>query len=49
MIFGSYYLPKDQWPEVYGIEGNPVPEGYVNQLVYPLSNSDEEAPSDSPS
>ena len=45
MIFGSYYLPKDEWPKVYGIEGNPVPEGYVNQLLYPLSKSEEDSSS----
>lgn len=37
MVFGTYYLPKDEWPKVYGIEGNPVPEGYVRQLVYPVT------------
>ena len=36
-IFGTYYLPKDVWPERYGIEGNPVPSGYHNQLVYPFT------------
>jgi len=36
LIFGSYYLPKDKWPAEYGIAGNPVPEGYLRQLVYPL-------------
>lgn len=35
-LFGTFHLPGDEWPESYGIEGNPVPEGYVKQLVYPL-------------
>jgi lathosterol oxidase len=35
-IFGTYHLPQDEWPEEYGLKGNPVPEGYLSQLVYPL-------------
>lgn len=37
-IFGTYYLPKDVWPERYGIEGSPVPDGYLRQLVHPFVN-----------
>jgi lathosterol oxidase len=36
-LFGTYHLPGDEWPESYGIQGRPVPEGYVKQLVYPLA------------
>jgi lathosterol oxidase len=36
-LFGTYHLPRDEWPERYGIEGSPVPDGYVRQLVYPLA------------
>ena len=35
-LFDTYYLPKDVWPERYGIEGNPVPSGYLKQLVHPF-------------
>ena len=35
-LFGTYYLPKDQWPSGYGIEGHPVPRGYWAQLLYPF-------------
>lgn len=35
-LFGTHYLPKDRWPAVYGIAGNPVPEGYTRQLIFPL-------------
>jgi sterol desaturase/sphingolipid hydroxylase (fatty acid hydroxylase superfamily) len=34
--FGSYHLPEKAWPPSYGIAGNPVPEGYVKQLVLPF-------------
>jgi sterol desaturase/sphingolipid hydroxylase (fatty acid hydroxylase superfamily) len=35
-LFGTLYLPKDEWPERYGIEGRPVPEGWGKQLLWPL-------------
>lgn len=35
-LFGTYYLPKDRWPEGYGIEGNPVPDGWLRQLTHPF-------------
>jgi len=36
-IFGTYFLPKDRWPESYGISGHPVPKGYLAQFKYPFS------------
>jgi len=36
-LFGTYYLPKDVWPERYGIEGDPVPDGYLAQLLHPFT------------
>lgn len=35
-LFGSVHLPARAWPVAYGIAGDPVPEGYLRQLVYPL-------------
>jgi lathosterol oxidase len=35
-LFGTLFLPGDRWPKTYGIEGNPVPESFSKQLVYPL-------------
>ena len=35
-LFGTYHLPKDQWPTGYGIEGHPVPLGYWEQFKYPF-------------
>ena len=35
-LFGTAYLPAGRWPEAYGIDGHPVPEGYWRQLVWPL-------------
>jgi hypothetical protein len=35
-LFGTYYMPKNQWPSGYGIGGHPVPNGYWKQLLYPF-------------
>jgi len=40
-LFGTAYLPRGLWPDRYGIAGDPVPEGYLDQLVYPLRGATE--------
>jgi sterol desaturase/sphingolipid hydroxylase (fatty acid hydroxylase superfamily) len=35
-LFGTYHFPKDQWPSGYGVQGHPVPKGYMAQFKYPL-------------
>jgi sterol desaturase/sphingolipid hydroxylase (fatty acid hydroxylase superfamily) len=35
-LFGTYHLPKHQWPQAYGIQGHPVPRSYLAQFVYPF-------------
>ena len=35
-LFGTFHLPGGAWPERLGLDGDPVPEGYGAQLVYPL-------------
>jgi sterol desaturase/sphingolipid hydroxylase (fatty acid hydroxylase superfamily) len=35
-LFGTLYLPADRWPSAYGVSGNPVPDGYWTQLVFPF-------------
>jgi sterol desaturase/sphingolipid hydroxylase (fatty acid hydroxylase superfamily) len=37
MVFGTYYQPKGQVPQAFGIE-EPMPEGFVKQLVYPITH-----------
>jgi sterol desaturase/sphingolipid hydroxylase (fatty acid hydroxylase superfamily) len=35
-LFGTYFMP-DRWPSSYGLSGgDPVPEGYFRQLIYPF-------------
>lgn len=36
-LFGTYYMPKNQWPSGYGIGGHPVPNGYWKQFLYPFA------------
>jgi sterol desaturase/sphingolipid hydroxylase (fatty acid hydroxylase superfamily) len=35
-LFGTYHLPKEKWPAGYGLEGHPVPRGYLAQFKYPF-------------
>jgi lathosterol oxidase len=35
-LFGTYHLPKDAWPERYGLIDNAVPPGFFRQLIYPF-------------
>jgi sterol desaturase/sphingolipid hydroxylase (fatty acid hydroxylase superfamily) len=36
-LFGTFHLPKDRWPESYGLaDGAPIPEGYLRQFVHPF-------------
>lgn len=36
ILFGTFYMPKDKRPEVFGIEGDPVPDTITGQLAYPF-------------
>ena len=35
LLFGTFYLPRGETPQRYGID-NPVPASYVSQLAYPF-------------
>jgi hypothetical protein len=39
-LFRSYHLPGAEWPAEDGIEGNPVPDGHIAQLVCPFKQAD---------
>jgi sterol desaturase/sphingolipid hydroxylase (fatty acid hydroxylase superfamily) len=45
-LFGTYHLPGDRWPERYGIEGNPVPDGWLAQLLHPFRGGDRRSDRD---
>jgi sterol desaturase/sphingolipid hydroxylase (fatty acid hydroxylase superfamily) len=34
-MFGTYYMPPNQWPSGYGINDQ-IPNGYWGQFIYPL-------------
>ena len=36
-LFGTYYLPENRWPAGYGVQGHPVPTGYMKQFKYPFA------------
>lgn len=38
-IFGTYYLPKDEWPEDTGLLEADYPKGYIKQAIYPFTKS----------
>ncbi len=35
-LFGTYHLPKDAWPEKYGVAGEIIPRGYFRQMLHPF-------------
>ncbi len=35
-MFGTHYMPGDKWPSGYGVQGHPVPKGYLRQFAYPF-------------
>jgi len=36
-LFGSFYLPKDQWPAKYGVD-LPMAPGLIGQLLQPFAS-----------
>jgi sterol desaturase/sphingolipid hydroxylase (fatty acid hydroxylase superfamily) len=39
MMFGTYYLPGNVWPEGTGLHEANYPKGYFKQMVYPFTKS----------
>ncbi len=35
-LFGTYHMPRDRWPESYGVVGDPLPRGMWRQFLYPF-------------
>lgn len=38
-MFGTYYLPKNEWPEDTGLLEVNFPKGYIKQTIYPFTKS----------
>ncbi len=43
-LFGTYHMPKDRWPEHYGVVGDPLPKGIWRQFLYPFQRKDPAPP-----
>ena len=41
MVFGTFHMPGQRWPEGYGVGGHPVPKGFLRQLIYPFVKDDK--------
>ncbi|MEA3210683.1 MAG: hypothetical protein QOE70_3740 [Chthoniobacter sp.] len=39
MVFGTFYLPREKRPTRFGIQGNPVPDDFWGQMMYPFRRS----------
>lgn len=37
LAFGTFYMPEDELPEVFGVEDPELKEGYLSQLIYPFT------------
>lgn len=35
-LFGTHHMPDGKWPSGYGVQGHPVPKGYLPQFSYPF-------------
>jgi lathosterol oxidase len=38
-MFGTYYLPGNEWPKSTGLNETNYPKGYIKQLMYPFMKS----------
>ncbi|TAK90228.1 MAG: sterol desaturase family protein [Burkholderiaceae bacterium] len=41
-IFGTYYFP-DEWPKVYGLDGEEIPNGFIRQTYEPFIKKNKHA------
>ena len=53
LAFGTFYMPRGQRPERFGVTGEAVPDGLLAQLAYPFrrrgsTSSLSSAPADAP-
>lgn len=46
LIFGTFYMPKGELPDRYGVDDEHFPEGLTAQLLYPFRKEREVRPED---
>lgn len=37
LIYGTFYMPKNELPDTYGVADRSVPEGFGSQILYPFT------------
>ena len=37
LMFGTFYMPKNELPDAYGVADRSVPEGFGSQILYPFT------------
>jgi lathosterol oxidase len=48
LLFGTFFMPGQRWPKVYGVHNNDVPESYLAQWVYPFLRPKHKAEATTP-
>jgi sterol desaturase/sphingolipid hydroxylase (fatty acid hydroxylase superfamily) len=43
LIFGTFYMPKGELPDRYGVDDEAFPDGFAAQLLYPFRKQQEPA------
>ncbi len=41
-LFGTYYYP-DEWPKLYGLDGEEIPNGFIRQTIEPFTKKKKNA------
>jgi lathosterol oxidase len=41
-LFGTYYYP-DEWPKLYGLDGEEIPSGFFRQTIEPFTKKKKNA------
>lgn len=36
LAFGTFYMPEGKLPEIYGVPGSDIPDGFAGQILWPL-------------
>ena len=38
-LFGTFYMPEGELPQIYGVLGKEIPESFLHQLAYPFKQT----------
>jgi sterol desaturase/sphingolipid hydroxylase (fatty acid hydroxylase superfamily) len=38
LLFGTFYMPKNELPDVYGVDDREFPPSFGAQMVYPFKH-----------